>query len=104
MSGSTQEMQGVIEESRKTKETAARLANGEYPEDADHIRVLAGMIQQLSEQIERLAGAAVKGNDAGQPSKGSEGGMQAGAKEAEAAVEEDQTPEDAPADPISDRT
>lgn len=104
MSGSTQEIQGIIEESRKTKQTAARLANGEYPKDADHIRVLAGMIQQLAEQIERLAGAAVKGNDGGEHSTGSEGGMQAGAKEAEAAVEEDQTPEDAPADPISDRT
>lgn len=104
MSGSSQEIQGIIEESRKTKETAARLANGEYPKDADHIRVLAGMIQQLAEQIERLAGAAVKGNDGGEPSTGSEGGMQAGAKEAEAAVEEDQTPEDALADPISDRT
>jgi hypothetical protein len=29
---------------QKTKDTASRLANGEYPEDADHIRVLAGMI------------------------------------------------------------
>jgi hypothetical protein len=50
---------------------------------ADHIRVLARMIQQLAEQIERLAGAAVKGNDGGEPSTSSEGGMQAGAKEAE---------------------
>ena len=41
------------------------------------------MIQQLAEQIERLAGAAVKGNDGGEPSTSSEGGMQAGAKEAE---------------------
>jgi hypothetical protein len=104
VSGSTQEIRGIIEETRKTKQTAARLANGEYPKDADHIRVLAGMIQQLAGQIERLAGAAVEGDDGAEPSTGSAAGMQAGAKEAEAAVEEDQTPEDAPADPISDRT
>ena len=56
--------QAAVDEVRKTKETAARLANGEYPEDADHIRVLAGMIQKLAEQIERLAGS---GATAGEP-------------------------------------
>jgi hypothetical protein len=49
------EAEGAVAEARKTKETASRLANGEYPEDVDHIRVLAGLIQQLAGQVERLA-------------------------------------------------
>jgi cytochrome c556 len=87
------ETQAVVEEVRKTRDTAARLANGDYPEDADHIRVLAGMIQKLAEQVERLAG----GQSPPAPAPGPE------AKDAEAAVEEDQTPQDAPADPINQR-
>ena len=47
---------GALAEVTKVKETAARLAEGDYPEEADHIRVLAGMIRQLAEQVERLAG------------------------------------------------
>ncbi|HYJ61467.1 MAG TPA: hypothetical protein VE032_08400 [Actinomycetota bacterium] len=46
---------GAIAEIRKVKETADRLANGNYPEGADHERVLAGMIAMLAEQVERLA-------------------------------------------------
>jgi len=45
----------VLAEIRKTRETADRLANGDYPEGADHIRVLAGMVKQLADQMERLA-------------------------------------------------
>jgi hypothetical protein len=47
----------IIVEARKTKETAERIANGEGPPgEADDIRVLAGMIHQVAEQVERLAG------------------------------------------------
>lgn len=106
MAGTQQETLGVIDEARKTKETAARLANGEYPEDADHIRVLAGMIQQVAEQVERLAQATVgggpQGGSAGAPNRS--GGRPPEAMEAERVVEEDQTPERSPADPINDRT
>jgi len=45
----------VLAEIRKTRETADRLANGDYPEGADHIRALAGMVKQLADQMERLA-------------------------------------------------
>jgi hypothetical protein len=48
--------QAALAEIRKVRETAERLANGDYPADADHVRVLAGMIHQLAEQLERLAG------------------------------------------------
>jgi cytochrome c556 len=91
--------QAALDEVRKTRETAARLANGEYPEEADHIRVLAGMIQKLAEQIERLADS---GGTAGGPTPSDERSRVD--REAEAAVEEDQTPQDAPADPMNDRT
>ena len=91
--------QAAMDEVRKTKETAARLANGEYPEDADHIRVLAGMIQKLAEQIERLAES---GPSAEAPTPSDvESRVD---REAEAAAEEDQTPQDAPADPMNGRT
>jgi hypothetical protein len=47
----------ILAEARKTKETAERMANGESPPgEADDIRVLAGMIHQVAEQVERLAG------------------------------------------------
>lgn len=99
MAISDRTMQAAVDEVRKTKETAARLANGEYPEDADHIRVLAGMIQKLAEQIERLAESGASA----EASTPSDVGSRVD-KEAEAAVEEDQTPQDAPADPMNDRT
>lgn len=58
-----QDIRAVVEEARKTKETADRLANGNYPGEADHIRVLAGMVRQLAEQVERM-GELVSGPDA----------------------------------------
>jgi cytochrome c556 len=43
----------------KVKETAERMANGDYPADADQTRALAGLIHQLAEQVERLASGNV---------------------------------------------
>jgi hypothetical protein len=83
----TSEAAGAMAEVAKVRETAQRLADGDYPEEADHIRVLAGMIGQLAEQVERL------GQQASAPS----------AHDAEALVEEDRTPERAPAQPVNDR-
>jgi hypothetical protein len=97
MAISTGEMQGVFDEARKTAETAARLANGDYPEDADHVRVLAGMIQKVAEQVARLA------DGGSSSSSGSDAALSRRNKDAEAAAEEDQTPQDAPAQPINDR-
>ena len=52
----------IVAEARKTKETAERMANGEGPPgEADDVRVLAGMIHQLAEQVERLA--SMSGSD-----------------------------------------
>lgn len=54
----------IVAEARKTKETAERMANGEGPPgEADDIRVLAGMVHQVAEQVERLA-SAVNGDEA----------------------------------------
>ena len=51
------DVEAIIAEARKTKETAERMANGDGPPgEADDIRVLAGMVHQVAEQVERLAG------------------------------------------------
>lgn len=51
----TDEREAILAEVRKTRETAERMANGEGPPDeADDIRVLAGMVHQVAEQVERL--------------------------------------------------
>jgi hypothetical protein len=92
----------ALQEIRKTKDTAARLANGDYPEDADHIRVLAGLIQKLAEQVERLAGDGGTGTMS--TGRADAAASQTARKDAEAAVEEDRTPQDAPAEPLNDRS
>jgi anti-sigma28 factor (negative regulator of flagellin synthesis) len=58
MQAERNDLDAALAEIRKVRETAERLANGDYPTDANHIRVLAGMIRQLAEQVERLASAA----------------------------------------------
>ena len=53
----------IVAEVRKTKETADRMANGDSPKgDADEVRVLAGLVHQVAEQVERLAEAVI-GNE-----------------------------------------
>jgi hypothetical protein len=44
----------ALAEVTKVKETAERLANGEAVAGGDQIRVLAGLIHQLAEQVERM--------------------------------------------------
>ncbi len=39
----------------KVKETADHLAKDDAPEGADQFRILAGLVHQLAEQMERLA-------------------------------------------------
>ena len=46
---------GSLAEVIKVKETAERLANGDSQEGGDQIRVVAGLVHQLAEQVERLA-------------------------------------------------
>jgi hypothetical protein len=93
---------GAMAELRKTKETADRLANGDSPDDADQIRVLAGLVRQLAEQVERLVtgqAAAVRTATAAPAAE-----RDRAEAEAEATVEEDRTPERAPAEPLNDRS
>lgn len=85
------QQQATGAEAKKIKETAERLANGDYPEDADHIRVLAGMIHQLAEQVERLA------SDPGPTDPLQAGTMPS--SQTEEGPDEDLTPERAPAEP-----
>jgi hypothetical protein len=52
----------ILAEVRKTKETAERIANGESPKaGADDLRVVAGLVHQLAEQVERLGQLAQTG-------------------------------------------
>ena len=45
----------ILAEVRKTKETADRIANGDSPKQgADDLRVVAGLVHQIAEQVERL--------------------------------------------------
>lgn len=44
----------ALAEVTKVKETAERVANGESAGEGDQIRVLAGLIHQLAEQVERM--------------------------------------------------
>jgi hypothetical protein len=98
-STATDDRESALAEVRKTKETAERVANGEAEEGADQIRVLAGMIHQLAEQVERLA-------DGGLTSQvpGGRAGGDRSPNETDAPLEEDRTPEDAPAEPVNDRS
>jgi hypothetical protein len=52
----TDGVEAIVAEAHKTKETAERMANGDGPPgEADDMRVLAGMVHQVAEQVERLA-------------------------------------------------
>lgn len=89
--------EAALTEIRKTRDTADRLANGEAPEEADQVRVLAGLIRQLSEQVERHLES---GSSADRGPAGTSG---RDAATADTEIEEDRTPERAPADPVNDR-
>src|SRR3954452_4672723 len=51
------EIQAILAEAETTTDTADKLANGDYPEEADHTRGLAGLIKQRWERAGRPAGA-----------------------------------------------
>ena len=48
------DLEAVLLEIRKVKETAERMANCDYPDEADHVRSIAGLVHLLAEQTERL--------------------------------------------------
>jgi hypothetical protein len=80
-------------EIRKVKETAERMANGDYPEEADHLRSVAGLVHHLAEQTERLV----------EPMRAPLGSVPDDRHDAEVALEEDRSPERGPAAPLDDR-
>jgi hypothetical protein len=56
-------MELIVAELRKTKETANRIANGDSPKGgADELRVVAGLVHQIAEQVERLSELIEKGS------------------------------------------
>ena len=60
-SGAGSIVEAIRAEAAATKEIADHMANGETPAEADEVRVLAGMVRQLADQVERLA-AAIDGS------------------------------------------
>lgn len=93
-----------LAEVRKVAVTAERMANGDSPDEADTTRVLAGLIHQLAEQVERLSDPA-----GGTPMETPKTAIAPGTSpptrvdhEAEINAEEDRSPERGPAEPADD--
>jgi hypothetical protein len=83
--GTTQAIRAEID---AVIETAGKVAHEGLAPDADGVRVLAGLVLQLAEQVGRLVdGASERPTTDRSPN------------ETDAPIEEDVTPEDAPADP-----
>jgi hypothetical protein len=89
------DVEAALIEVRKVKETADHLAKGDAPGDADQFRVVAGLVHQLAEQVERIVAPMRP------PIPGAEGYPED--HDMEAMIEEDRTPEDGPAEPLDDR-
>ena len=91
--------EGAIAEVRKVRDTADKLAEGDYAEGSDHVRVLAGMIRQLAEQVERLAV-----DTAPPPSRGTGPAVDPEAlrQDGVAFPEEDRSADRGPAAPLAD--
>jgi hypothetical protein len=81
-------------EVRKVKETAERMAHGDYPDEADHLRSIAGLVSHLADQTERLI----------EPMRAPIGENVDDPHDEEVALEEDRSPERGPAAPLDDRT
>ncbi len=100
MEGPTEQQGGsdvtaALLEVAKVKETAERVANGDSSAEVDQIRVVAGLVHQLAEQTERLAlkrASMVEDSHDATP------------RDDELMLEEDRTPETAPAAPLDDRS
>ena len=94
----TKDGDAALTEIRKVHETADHLARGDTPEEADQVRVLAGLVSQLAEQVERLVTPA-----AAQTTSNASADPDTIRHDREVTLEEDRTPEDAPAEPLDDR-
>lgn len=96
------EVDSALVQIGKVKETAEHLAKDDSPPGADQFRVIAGLVHQLAEHVERVVAAG------GQPPiPGREGYPEDRADERhdmDVMLEEDRTPDEAPAEPLNDRT
>ena len=90
----TANLDAVRLEIRKIKETAERMANGDYPDEADQLRSVAGLVHHLAEQTERLV-PLMPTPLISAPED---------AHDRVVALEEDRSPERGPAAPLDDRT
>jgi hypothetical protein len=88
------DLDAVLLEIRKIKDTAERMANGDYPQEADQLRSVAGLVHHLAEQTERLV----------EPMRAPLGSAVDDRHDAEVVLEEDRSPERGPAAPLNDRT
>ena len=104
----------ALAEIKKVSEGAERLAKGDSAEEADHVRVLAGLVHQLAEHTERLfsartgtlVSASADPSSGVAPHPAEAGPLSASSPDhdREVVLEEDQSPQDAPAEPANDRT
>jgi hypothetical protein len=92
------EADAALAQIAKVKETAEHLAKDDAPPGADQFRVIAGLVHQLAEHVERLVTAGTR-----PPIPGSDGYPE-DRHDVEVALEEDRTPEEAPAEPLNDRS
>jgi hypothetical protein len=105
---------GAVAEIAKIRETADRIANGESGEGGDPVRVLAGLIGHLAEQLDRIATIGITapgGGDApavvasqSSPGRAIDQDAKNVHHDEEVRLEEDRTPTDAPAESLRDRT
>ena len=91
------DVDAALVEIAKVKETAEHMAKDDSPSGADQFRVIAGLVHQLAEHMERIVAASAQ-----PPIPGPEGYPE-DRHDAEVALEEDRTPDVAPAEPLNDR-
>jgi hypothetical protein len=92
------EVDAALVQIAKVKDTAEHLAKDDAPPGADQFRVIAGLVHQLAEHVERIVAAS------GQPPIPGAEGYPEDRHDAEVRLEEDRTPDVAPAEPLNDRS
>jgi hypothetical protein len=91
------EVDAALVQIAKVKDTAEHLAKDDSPAGADQFRVIAGLVHQLAEHVERIFAAC------GLPPIPGAEGYPEDRHDAEVTLEEDRTPDVAPAEPLNDR-
>jgi hypothetical protein len=91
------DVDAALAEIAKVKETAEHMARDDSPPGADGFRVIAGLVHQLAEQLERIVAAGH------QPPIPGDAGYPEDRHDRAVMLEEDRTPHAAPAEPVNDR-